>query len=744
MSRGLGDVYKRQGESIPVDGKIIEGETAVDASALTGESVPVDKGAGDTVSTATINTTGFIRVKATRVGEDTTFSQIVHMVSDAAATKAPIARIADKVSAVFVPAVIGVAIVVFIIWKFLGADTATALEYAICVLVISCPCALGLATPVAIMVGNGMGAKNGILFKTSEDLENAGKVKIVALDKTGTITTGRPEVTDIVPAEGVSEEELLTTAYSLEGKSEHPLARAIVEEGEKRNLKAHAMDNFRIVSGSGLLASDEGVSVHGGSLDYISSYVSLGSLKEKAEALADEGKTPLFFEKGKKLLGMIAVADAIKEDSARAIRMLHDMGIETVMVTGDNEKTAKTIAKKAGVDRVIAGVLPSGKEEVIRELQKRGRVAMVGDGINDAPALTRADTGIAIGAGTDVAIDSAGIVLINSRLTDVAAAIRLSRKTLKNIYENLFWAFAYNVILIPVAAGLYPGIHMSPMWGAAAMSLSSFTVCMNALRLNFFKMKDGEESGEATKGNAPVKEAPVFKKEAPKTASAPSKDNLKKEVLHVEGMMCENCERHVKEALEALPFIESAKADHVKGTVDITSDGEPDRKAMEDAISKAGYTLKDEPSTEGKATVLVGGMMCENCEKHVKKALESLPFIESASADHTTGRVAITYSSQPVEEEMKDVISKADYEYQGIEFPKEENKMKETVKIEGMMCNHCEATVKKALEALDGVDSAEVSHEKGTAVLSVSKAVADADIQKAVEDKDYKFVGIEK
>ena len=740
-----GDIFVvKPGESIPVDGKIIEGETAVDASALTGESVPVDKGAGDTVSTATINTTGFIRVKATRVGEDTTFSQIVHMVSDAAATKAPIARIADKVSAVFVPAVIGVAIVVFIIWKFLGADTATALEYAICVLVISCPCALGLATPVAIMVGNGMGAKNGILFKTSEDLENAGKVKIVALDKTGTITTGRPEVTDIVPAEGVSEEELLTTAYSLEGKSEHPLARAIVEEGEKRNLKAHAMDNFRIVSGSGLLASDEGVSVHGGSLDYISSYVSLGSLKEKAEALADEGKTPLFFEKGKKLLGMIAVADAIKEDSARAIRMLHDMGIETVMVTGDNEKTAKTIAKKAGVDRVIAGVLPSGKEEVIRELQKRGRVAMVGDGINDAPALTRADTGIAIGAGTDVAIDSAGIVLINSRLTDVAAAIRLSRKTLKNIYENLFWAFAYNVILIPVAAGLYPGIHMSPMWGAAAMSLSSFTVCMNALRLNFFKMKDGEESGEATKGNAPVKEAPVFKKEAPKTASAPSKDNLKKEVLHVEGMMCENCERHVKEALEALPFIESAKADHVKGTVDITSDGEPDRKAMEDAISKAGYTLKDEPSTEGKATVLVGGMMCENCEKHVKKALESLPFIESASADHTTGRVAITYSSQPVEEEMKDVISKADYEYQGIEFPKEENKMKETVKIEGMMCNHCEATVKKALEALDGVDSAEVSHEKGTAVLSVSKAVADADIQKAVEDKDYKFVGIEK
>ena len=740
-----GDIFVvKPGESIPVDGKIIEGETAVDASALTGESVPVDKGAGDTVSTATINTTGFIRVKATRVGEDTTFSQIVHMVSDAAATKAPIARIADKVSAVFVPAVIGVAIVVFIIWKFLGADTATALEYAICVLVISCPCALGLATPVAIMVGNGMGAKNGILFKASEDLENAGKVKIVALDKTGTITTGRPEVTDIVPAEGVSEEELLTTAYSLEGKSEHPLARAIGEEGEKRNLKAHAMDNFRIVSGSGLLASDEGVSVHGGSLDYISTYVSLGSLKEKAEALADEGKTPLFFEKGKKLLGMIAVADAIKEDSARAIRMLHDMGIETVMVTGDNEKTAKTIAKKAGVDRVIAGVLPSGKEEVIRELQKRGRVAMVGDGINDAPALTRADTGIAIGAGTDVAIDSAGIVLINSRLTDVAAAIRLSRKTLKNIYENLFWAFAYNVILIPVAAGLYPGIHMSPMWGAAAMSLSSFTVCMNALRLNFFKMKDGEESGEATKGNAPVKEAPVPKKEAPKTASAPSKDNLKKEVLHVEGMMCENCERHVKEALEALPFIESAKADHVQGTVDITSDGEPDRKAMEDAISKAGYTLKDEPSTEGKATVLVGGMMCENCEKHVKKALESLPFIESASADHTTGRVAITYSSQPVEEEMKDVISKADYEYQGIEFPKEENKMKETVKIEGMMCNHCEATVKKALEALDGVDSAEVSHEKGTAVLSVSKAVADADIQKAVEDKDYKFVGIEK
>lgn len=664
-----GDIFiVKPGDSVPVDGEILEGETAVDESALTGESVPVDKKPGDRVSAATMNTNGYIRARALRVGEDTTFAQIIRMVSDAAATKAPIARIADKVSAVFVPAVILIAFLVFILWILLGAPVSRALEYAICVLVISCPCALGLATPVAIMVGNGMGAKNGILFKTSEALENAGKIDIAVMDKTGTITEGKPRVTDMVPAEGVSEKELLEKAYALEVKSEHPLALAVVDYGNRKSVKALPLTDFQILSGHGLEGNLGGKKLHGGSASYISTFTSINGLKDRAEALAEEGKTPLFFEEEGKLLGLMAVADVIKEDSPRAIQELKDMGIQVVMLTGDNEKTAAAMARKAGVDHVIAGVLPDGKEAVIRKLQAYGKVAMVGDGINDAPALVKADTGIAIGAGTDVAIDSADIVLMNSRLSDVSAAVRLSRETLKNIHENLFWAFAYNVLLIPMAAGLYPGIRMNPMWGAAAMSLSSFTVCMNALRLNLFNVRSS------------------------------SRDKKKK--------------------MTALPDW--------------------------DTISGKPSSAEKPEAAGGKAVVLVEGMMCENCENHVRKALESLPFITGARADHKTGRVSITYSSQPDEAAMKQVLAKADYEYKGILFPKEETNMKETVKIEGMMCNHCEMTVKKALEALDGVEKADVSHTKGTAVLTLDKAVADGDIKKAIEDKDYTFKGIEK
>lgn len=664
-----GDIFiVKPGDSVPVDGEILEGETAVDESALTGESVPVDKKPGDRVSAATMNTNGYIRARALRVGEDTTFAQIIRMVSDAAATKAPIARIADKVSAVFVPAVILIALLVFILWILLGAPVSRALEYAICVLVISCPCALGLATPVAIMVGNGMGAKNGILFKTSEALENAGKIDIAVMDKTGTITEGKPRVTDMVPAEGVSEKELLEKAYALEVKSEHPLALAVVDYGNRKSVKALPLTDFQILSGHGLEGNLGGKKLHGGSASYISTFTSIKGLRDRAEALAEEGKTPLFFEEEGKLLGLMAVADVIKEDSPRAIQELKDMGIQVVMLTGDNEKTAAAMARKAGVDHVIAGVLPDGKEAVIRKLQTFGKVAMVGDGINDAPALVKSDTGIAIGAGTDVAIDSADIVLMNSRLSDVSAAVRLSRETLKNIHENLFWAFAYNVLLIPMAAGLYPGIRMNPMWGAAAMSLSSFTVCMNALRLNLFNVRSS------------------------------SRDKKKK--------------------MTALPDWN-------------TISGKPSSAEKPEAA-------------RGKAVVLVEGMMCENCENHVKKALESLPFITGARADHKTGRVSITYSSQPDEAAMKQVLAKADYEYKGILFPKEETNMKETVKIEGMMCNHCEMTVKKALEALDGVEKADVSHTKGTAVLTLDKAVADRDIKKAIEDKDYTFKGIEK
>ncbi|MDO4521938.1 MAG: heavy metal translocating P-type ATPase [Eubacteriales bacterium] len=599
----MGDVFVvRPGESIPVDGVIIEGSSAVDESALTGESIPVDKGVEDTVSAATMNQSGFIKARAVRVGEDTTFSQIIQMVSDAAATKAPIARIADKVSGIFVPAVIVIAAIVAGIWLMGGSSLAFALERAISVLVISCPCALGLATPVAIMVGNGMGAKNGILFKTSETLENAGKVQIVALDKTGTITAGKPEVTDIIAEQGIREEDLMRYAYSLEKMSEHPLAGAVVAYGDAKNMEAWKVSQFAAMSGNGLKGMIEGSRIVGGSYSFISGRSKVSEkLAEAAEALSEQGKTPLFFEKDGQVLGMIAVADVIKEDSAQAIRELKHMGIEVVMLTGDNERTARAIGREAGVDRVIAGVLPDGKEAVIRRLQTRGNVAMVGDGINDAPALTRANTGIAIGAGTDVAIDSADVVLMNSRLSDVSAAIRLSRATLRNIHENLFWAFAYNVILIPMAAGIYAGIQMNPMWGAAAMSLSSFTVCMNALRLNLFQLHRADKDRPLRKRALPETEknaqtgiTQIESGEIEAQTETIQEDAgaaKMQKTVNIEGMMCVHCENRVKKALEALEGVEHATASHEAGTAVLEVNEKFDADAVKEAVEANDYTF---------------------------------------------------------------------------------------------------------------------------------------------------------
>lgn len=594
----IGDVFVvRPGENIPIDGVVLEGNSAVNEAALTGESIPVDKQAGDRVSAATINQSGFIRCEATRVGEDTTLSQIIRMVSDAAATKAPIAKVADKVSGIFVPAVISIAVLTVIVWLIAGESVGFALARGISVLVISCPCALGLATPVAIMVGNGMGAKNGILFKTAVSLEETGKVEIVALDKTGTITSGEPKVTDVLAADGTSEEELLKLAYSLESRSEHPLAKAIVAYGAEKLAEQIPVSEFKALPGNGLEGKVGDADVKGGSLKFAQSQTEISEkIKSQAEKLAEEGKTPLMFLKNGILAGMIAVADVIREDSPQAVKELQNMGIEVVMLTGDNERTAKAIGRQAGVDRVIAGVLPDGKEEVIRRLKEQGKVAMVGDGINDAPALTRADMGIAIGAGADVAIDAADVVLVKSRLSDVPAAIRLSRGTLRNIHENLFWAFFYNVIGIPLAAGIWIhifGWKLNPMFGAAAMSLSSFCVVTNALRLNLLNIKDSRK----------------------------------------------------------------------------------DKKIRRKAAAPAGAVV--------------------------------------AAAEINT------------------------------ETKKENKTMTKTMKIEGMMCGHCEAAVKKALEALDGVASAEVSHEKGSAVVTLEKDVDNAVLTKAVEDKDYKVVSVQ-
>ncbi len=576
----------RPGESIPVDAVVTDGESTVNESALTGESIPVDKTVSDNVSAATINQTGFITCKATRVGEDTTLSQIIKMVSDAAATKAPIAKIADKVSGIFVPTVITISIITMIVWLLLGQDFAYALARGISVLVISCPCALGLATPVAIMVGNGVGAKNGILFKTAVSLEQAGKTQIVALDKTGTITKGEPQVTDIISADNVSESELLSLAVSLEAKSEHPLAKAINDYGAEHEVTAQNVDNFKVLSGNGLTATIGDDTLYGGSLKFIGEKVTLGDrIKSEADRLSNEGKTPLLFSRNDKALGMIAVADTIKEDSPDAIKQLRNMGIKVVMLTGDNERTAKAIGKKADVDEVIAGVLPDGKEAVIRSLKAQGKVAMVGDGINDAPALTAADTGIAIGAGTDVAIDAADVVLMKSRLTDVPAAIRLSRASLRNIHENLFWAFIYNVIGIPLAAGVFVslGLTLNPMFGAAAMSLSSFCVVLNALRLNFCKLYSTKHDRKAK----PLNSVTVQQSE---TAGNSDTAEITK-TIKIKGMMCEKCEHHVKTALEAIPQVVSAVASHTDGIAVAKLSGEVSDKQLKKAVENSGYKV---------------------------------------------------------------------------------------------------------------------------------------------------------
>ena len=575
-----GDVFVvRPGESIPVDGVVLEGESAVNESALTGESIPVDKAVGDSVSAATTNQSGFLRCEATRVGEDTTLSQIIKMVSDAAATKAPIAKVADRVSGVFVPTVIALAILTAAVWLLCGQSIGFALARGISVLVISCPCALGLATPVAIMVGNGLGAKNGILFKTAVSLEETGKTEIVALDKTGTITQGEPRVTDVLPAEGLTQGALLSLAAALEQRSEHPLARAVIMRAEEDGLTAAPVGDFRALPGNGLTATLSGETLLGGSLSFVSSQVDVPrSIRQKAEALAEEGKTPLLFAQAGRLAGVIAVADVIKTDSPAAIAALRNMGIRVVMLTGDNEKTARAIGRLAGVDEVIAGVLPEGKESVIRRLQAQGKVAMVGDGINDAPALTRADIGIAIGAGTDVAIDAADVVLMKSRLSDVPAAIRLSRATLRNIHENLFWAFFYNVIGIPLAAGVWIplfGWTLNPMFGAAAMSLSSFCVVSNALRLNLFKLHDAGKDKKINRHSKHKEETTMVK------------------TMKIEGMMCGHCEAAVKKALEAIDGVVSAEVSHTDGTAVVTLSKPVENAVLRKAVEDKDYTVTD-------------------------------------------------------------------------------------------------------------------------------------------------------
>lgn len=572
----VGDIFVvKPAEAIPVDGIVLSGNSAVDESSLTGESIPVDKSEGDHVSAATMNQSGYLRAKATKVGKDTTFSEIIQMVSDASSTKAPIARIADKVSGIFVPCVIVISIVVMIGWLFAGRDLSYALERAISVLVISCPCALGLATPVAIMVGNGAGAKNGILFKTSEALENAGHIQIVALDKTGTITEGKPVVKDILPAENEYYDELLKVACSLENKSEHPLAKAINMYGKEHAVQIEETTDFKALQGNGVQAMMHGKCIVGGSKKYMETKTSLKDASSMYNQVTQEGKTPLFFMEDDVYLGMITVADPIKKDSQEAIQQLENMGIEVVMITGDNEATANAIAHQAGVHKVYASVLPSQKEAVIQKLKKRGKVAMVGDGINDAPALVRADIGVAIGAGTDVAIDSADIVLMNSKLSDVVSMIRLSKGTLRNIHENLFWAFAYNALLIPMAAGLYPSIQMNPMWGAAAMSLSSFTVCMNALRLNMLNIHD-------SKKDRPIRHKAKQESEGEKEM---------KKTMKIEGMMCSHCEASVKKALEAIDGVESAEVSHEAGTAIVTMSKEVSNDVLKSAVEAKDYNV---------------------------------------------------------------------------------------------------------------------------------------------------------
>mgnify|MGYP002709011030 FL=1 len=733
-----GDIFVvRPGENIPVDGVVLEGHSAVNESALTGESIPVDKAEGDTVSAATLNQSGFIKCRATRVGEDTTLSQIIQMVSDAAATKAPIAKVADKVSGIFVPTVITIAVITTVVWLLIGQSFGYSLARGISVLVISCPCALGLATPVAIMVGNGMGAKNGILFKTAASLEEAGKMDIVALDKTGTITSGEPKVTDIIPAEGVSEDELMRLALALEQKSEHPLARAIMQRGEELGMKAPEVSSFEALPGNGVIASMGGKELATGNHKFIITKATVtDDMRAKAEALAEQGKTPLYFAEGGALAGIIAVADVIKEDSPRAVQELRNMGIRVVMLTGDNERTAKAIGAQAGVDEVIAGVLPDGKESVIRKLMKQGKVAMVGDGINDAPALTRADIGIAIGAGTDVAIDAADVVLMKSQLSDVPAAIRMSRATLRNIHENLFWAFFYNTIGIPIAAGcfVWAGLTLNPMLGAAAMSLSSFCVVSNALRLNLFKMYNAS------------KDKPRKHKAA--AAPAEEEEELIEVAMRIDGMMCGHCEKTVTEALSAVEGVEDVSASAEKGLAKFKIHPDTSEKALKDAVTKAGYifvgfgenvTACPITGTVEK-TMKIEGMMCEHCERAVKAALEAVEGVETVTADAKAGTAAIRLQPGTNEEAMFEAVKKAGYVPHG--FAGDEA-VTRTVKIEGMMCEHCERAVNEALGAVAGVESVKADAKAGTAAVTMRPDTDEEAVKAAVVKAGYVFLGIE-
>jgi len=747
-----GDIFVvRPGENIPVDGVVLEGHTAVNESALTGESVPVDKEAGDPVSAATVNQSGFIRCEASRVGEDTTLSQIIRMVSDAAATKAPIAKVADRVSGVFVPAVIAIALLTTLIWLLAGESVGFALARGISVLVISCPCALGLATPVAIMVGNGVGARNGILFKTALSLEQTGRTQIVALDKTGTITGGEPRVTDILPAEGVTKDELMRLAASLEAKSEHPLARAVLHYAQEHQIKYHETDDFRALPGNGLEGRLNGSRLTGGSMKYISSLINVpDSVRIQAEALAGQGKTPLLFAQDQNLLGIIAAADVIKEDSPQAVKELQDMGIRVVMLTGDNERTARAIARQAGVNEVVAGVLPDGKESVIRRLKEQGRVAMVGDGINDAPALTSADVGIAIGAGTDVAIDAADVVLMKSRLSDVPAAIRLSRAALTNIHENLFWAFFYNVIGIPLAAGAFIsllGWQLNPMFGAAAMSLSSFCVVSNALRLNFFNIRSTKHVRRIRQSSTPqitpaAQEAPL--PSCPDNAcpletgaAAPVQQPLQL-TLKIDGMMCEHCEAAVKRALEAIDGVSGASASHTAGEAVVLLSASVPEETFRSVLAAEDYEFKGIADTPVRKILKIDGMMCEHCEAAVKRALEAVDGVTEASASHTAGEAVVLLSASVPEETFRSVLAAEDYEFKGIA----DTPVRKILKIDGMMCEHCEAAVKRALEAIDGVTEASASHTAGEAVVLLSASVPEETFRSVLAAEDYEFKGI--
>ena len=674
----IGDLFVvRPGASIPVDGIVVEGSSAVDESALTGESIPVDKEAGDTVSAATINSSGYLRCQAVRIGSDTTLSQIINMVSDAAATKAPIARKADQVSGIFVPAVLGIALITFTVWMLAGQTAGFSLARAISVLVISCPCALGLATPVAVMVGNGLGARHGILFKTAESLEAAGEVQIAALDKTGTVTTGRPSVTDVIPAEGTGTDELMELAAALESRSEHPLAGAVMEYAGSEGITVREVSAFRSLTGSGIQAELDGSTLTGGSMKFIRSLTRIPEeMEKKADRLADEGKTPLFFLKDGAIQGIIAVADTMKEEGRQAIEELRNMGLHVVMLTGDNPRTARAVGAEAGVDEVVAGVLPGGKEQVIRQLQEKGRVVMVGDGINDAPALTRADVGIAIGAGTDVAIGAADVVLVNSKLTDLPAALRLSRATVRNIKENLGWAFIYNIICIPVAAGVYINLNgwaMSPMLGALAMSLSSVCVVSNALRLNLFDVNSAKHDKRIRNDRLAPGEKIIDQSEKP------------------------------DDSLPGQPFPAAVS----------------EKAAEEDGMSR---------------TIRIRGMMCTKCEDHVRKSLESLPQVEKASPDYETGKAVLELNAEIPEIDLMKAVEEAGYEM-------EVNQMQKTIKVSGMMCHRCEEHVKKSLEALPEVDKASPNHEADEAVLELNAEVSDEAIKKAVEDAGYELVG---